>query len=561
MIARSVFFISIVGPLLAQVSFDRILHAEKEPSNWLTYSGSFLSQRYSRLTQINPRNVHALELQWVFQAQSLEKFEATPLVVDGIMYTVQPPNNVVALDAATGRIFWIYKHRPSREVHNCCGNNNRGLAILGNTLFMGTIDARLIAVDATRGNLLWNIPIARPEAGYSIMHAPLVIKDKVIVGMGGGEYGIRGFIAAYDAKTGKEVWRFHTIPGPGEPGHETWGGDSWMHGSGPVWVTGSYDPELNLTYWGIGNPGPDWNGDSRPGDNLYTDSVVALDADTGKLKWYFQFSPHDEFDYDAVQIPVLVDLEWNDSHGSGQSKIRKVILWANRNGFFYVFDRVTGEFLLGKPFVKVTWARGLDEKGKPVRVEGKSSSPEGTLIFPGVQGGTNWYSPSYSPRTGLFYVSCWEDYSSVFVKWHREYEEGKGYSGGWPRTPIPGLWAHQANHWTEEPGYGAVRALDPKTGELKWEYKMTHVTEGGILTTASDVLFSGGREGYFFALNARNGRLLWKATVGGLIDSAPITYNVGGRQYVAVAAGHSLFSFALRPGTYIPGNSGTIRPQ
>src|SRR6266436_4529952 len=403
--------------LQAQVTFERILGASTEPQNWLTYSGTTFSQRHSALDQITPANVKNLELQWVFQAHSFEKFEATALVVDGVLYTVQAPNDVVALDAVTGRVFWTYSYTPSTAARPCCGRVNRGLAVAGDTLFMGTIDARLIAIDAKNGKPLWNVAVARPEAGYAITHAPLVVKDKVIVGTAGGEFGIRGFIAAYDVKTGKEAWRFYTIPGPGEPGHETWAGDSWKTGGASVWMTGSYDPQSNLTYWGVGNPGPDYNGDLRKGDNLYSDSVVALDADTGKLKWYYQFSPHDEFDYDAVQVPVLADMEW-------QGKPRKVILWANRNGFFYVLDRATGQFLLAKPFVEVTWASGFDEKGRPVVVPGKIPSAEGTLIYPGNPGGTSWYSPSYSPGTGLFYIPAWVNSSSIFVKTPVEYREG-----------------------------------------------------------------------------------------------------------------------------------------
>src|SRR5271170_8239382 len=320
--------------LSAQVSFDRLVHAADTPQDWLNYSGGFLSQRYSPLDQITPGNVQNLEQKWIFQARSLEKFEATPLVVDGVMYTVQAPNDIVALDAVTGRIFWIYSYSPAPQARPCCGRVNRGLAILGDTLFMGTIDSHLLAIDSKTGKPIWNVTVARGAAGYSLMHAPLVVKDKVIVGVAGGEFGIRGFLAAYDARTGKEAWRFNAIPGPGEPGHETWSGDSWMHGGASVWVTGSYDPQLNLTYWGIGNPGPDWNSDNREGANLYTDSVVALDAGTGKLKWYFQFSPHDDFDYDSVQVPVLADMEWKGR--DGQVKLRRVMLWANRNGFYYV---------------------------------------------------------------------------------------------------------------------------------------------------------------------------------------------------------------------------------
>jgi alcohol dehydrogenase (cytochrome c) len=538
MTARTLLLLAMAGSLPAQVSFDRILNANKEPQNWLTYSGTTLSQRHSLLTQITPANVKNLELQWVFQSRSLEKYEATSIVADGVLYTVQAPNDIVALDAASGRVYWTYSYTPGKDARPCCGRVNRGVAILGDTLFMGTIDAHLVAIDARNGKPIWNTEVAKDASGYALTHAPLVVKDKVIVGTAGGEFGIRGFIAAYDAKTGKEVWRFHNIPEPGEPGHETWAGDSWKTGGGSVWVTGSYDPDLNLTYWGIGNPGPDWNGDNRKGDNLYTDSVVALDADTGKLKWHFQFSPHDEFDYDSVQIPVLVDVEW-------QGRPRKVMLWANRNGYFYVLDRTNGQFMLGKPFVKVTWSTGLDERGRPMRAPTATTSSDGILIFPGNQGGTNWYNSSYSPHTGLFYIPSWVEYNTVYFKIPVEYNEGRNFGGGVLRNNVnqrrPTLTRLEENE-----GYGAVRAVDPKTGQMKWEFKMSDVTDAGVLTTASDVLFTGGREGYFFAIDARNGELLWKATVGGQVQSGPMTYAVGGRQYVAVAAGNSLFCFALR---------------
>ena len=296
----------------------------------------------------------------MFQARSLEKFEATPLVVNGVMYTVQAPNDVVALDAATGRVFWVYSYACRRRRGCVAAASIAAWRFSATRCSWARSTATWSRSTPMTGGLVWNVAVsgARPEAGYAFTLAPLVVKDKVIVGSAGGEYGIRGFLAAFDARTGKEAWRFYTIPGPGEPGHETWAGDSWKRGGAPVWVTGSYDPDLNLTYWGIGNPGPDWNGDSRAGDNLYSDSVVALDADTGQLKWHFQFTPHDEFDYDAVQVPVLADMPW-------QGAMRKVMLWANRNGFFYVLDRATGQFLLGKPFVKVNWASGLDEKGRP----------------------------------------------------------------------------------------------------------------------------------------------------------------------------------------------------
>ncbi len=531
---------SVVAGLHAQVSFDRILRAAAEPQNWLTYSGGVMSQRYSQLAEITPANVKNLELRWVFQAQSLEKFEATPLVVDGIMYTVQAPNDLVALDAATGRVFWTYPYAPSTLARPCCGRVNRGLAILGTTLFMGTIDGHLLAIDAKTGGLVWNVAVggARPEAGYGFTVAPLVVKDKVIVGSVGGEYGIRGFLAAIDARTGKEAWRFNTIPGPGERGHDTWAGNSWQSGGASVWVTGSYDPDLNLTYWGIGNPGPDWNGDRRGGDNLYSESVVALDADTGQLKWHFQFTPHDEFDYDSVQVPVLADIQW-------QGRARKAMLWANRNGLWYVLDRTNGQFLLGKPFVKVTWTSGVDDKGRPQNVV--SPTAEGTIIFPGNQGGTNWYSPSFSPRTGLFYIPSWMDTYSTYIRRPVEYTEGQRFTGALPVMPVRSLQPGPlVNRRLPEDGYGAVQAFDPKTGEKKWEFKMTDVTDSGILSTASDLLFSGGREGYFFALDARTGALLWRTSVGGAVSAAPMSFSVGGRQHVAIAAGSALFVYALR---------------
>jgi alcohol dehydrogenase (cytochrome c) len=525
--------------LSAQVSFDRLVHAADTPQDWLNYSGGFLSQRYSSLDQITPGNVGNLEQKWIFQARSLEKFEATPLVVDGVMYTVQAPNDIVALDAVTGRIFWIYSYSPAPQARLCCGRVNRGLAILGDTLFMGTIDAHIVAVDAKNGHLLWNSKVASPEAGYAITHAPLVVKDKVIVGTAGGEYGIRGFLAAYDVHSGKEAWRFNNIPGPGEKGHETWAGDSWKHGGASVWVTGSYDPDSNLTYWGIGNPGPDWNADMRLGDNLYTDCVVALDADTGKLKWYFQFTPHDDFDFDSVQVPVLADIDWKGAR-------RRVMLWANRNGYFYVLDRATGEFLQGAPFTKVTWAKGLDEKGRPMRAVNMVPTAEGQLIYPGNQGGTNWYSPSYSPHTGLFYIPTWDNYYSVYVKEKVEFAEGRLFTGPLPKSPVPLIRPPQIVNRKEEDGYGAIRAFDPQTGQRKWEYKLTDVTDSGILTTASDLLFTGGREGYFMALDARGGELLWKTAVGGQVSAGPMSYSVNGKQYVAISAGNSLFVYGLR---------------
>jgi len=513
------------------VPYERILRAAQEPQNWLTYSGTYLSQRYSGLNQITPENAKDLTLKWVFQSRSLEKHEVTPLVVDGIMYTVQGINDVMAIDASTGKTIWSYLYKPDPIARNCCGQETRGLAIQGDKVFLAALDTNIIALNSKTGKEIWKTQAADPKQRYSMTHAPLVIKDKVIAGVAGGEFGIRGFIAAWDVNTGKEVWRFYTVPGPGEPGHDTWAGDSWTHGAAPIWETGSYDPDTNLTFWGTGNAGPDWNGDARLGDNLYSSSVIALDADTGKLKWYYQFSPHNEFDWDSTQIPVLADIQF-------QGSPRKVMLWANRNGMFYVLDRTNGKFLLGKPFAKVNWATGFDEVGRPIRTPGIEPTKEGTLVYPGNQGATNWYNPSFSPRTGLFYIPTWENSSSIYSKGEKppEYDVTKSFSGDFPK---PG----NAN----EDVYSAIRAIDPNTGDRKWEFRLAAAsTEAGVLTTAGDVLFSGGRDGQFYALNARDGKLLWETNLGPSVSAGPMTYMVNGKQYISIQCGNALYTFGLR---------------
>jgi alcohol dehydrogenase (cytochrome c) len=532
-------FLLVAAVAQGQVPFERLLKSDQEPQNWLTYHGSYTGRHYTSLTQVNPGSVKDLELKWVWQAQALDKFQATPLVVDGVMYLTEPPGTALAIDARTGRTFWMYEHKLPPDITPCCGKVNRGLAILGNTLYMGTLDARLLALDAATGRKQWDVQIAPYRTGYSLTHAPLVVKDMVIVGPAGGELGIQGFIAAYAADTGKELWRFHAIPKPGEPGHETWKNDAWKTGGASIWLTGSYDPEANLTYWGVGNPGPDWDPEARPGDNLYSSSVVALDANTGKKRWHFQFTPHDEWDWDSVQTPVLADMEW-------KGRQRKVMLWGNRNGFFYVLDRLTGEFLLGKPFVKQTWASGLDERGRPMKIPGMGPSAKGTEVWPGVQGGTNWYAPSYSPNTKLFYVTGWEDYHSTYYTWHTEYVPGKWFSGGTTKAVVPPTRREQIHRWGKDGGYAAVMAIDPRTGEKAWQFPMTNMSESGLLTTASDLLFSGNREGHFFALDAKSGKLLWRTYLGGQVMSSPVSYQVDGRQYVTIIAGHSVFTFGLR---------------
>ncbi|MFN3326341.1 MAG: pyrroloquinoline quinone-dependent dehydrogenase [Bryobacteraceae bacterium] len=512
-------------PAIGQLTYERILKAAAEPGNWLTYSGSYMSHRHSSLKQIDRSNVERMQLKWVYQMRTLEKVETTPIVVDEVMYVTKPPDEVVALDPETGRAFWTYRRVLPEPINVCCGQVNRGVAVLGDRVYAGFVDGHVVALDAKTGALLWDVEVADRRTGHSVTVAPLAVKDKVIVGIAGGEYGIRGFLDAYDAETGERAWRFYTVPGPGEPGNETWAGDSWKTGGAPTWVTGSYDPELNLIYWGTGNPSPDWNGEVRKGDNLYSSSVIAVDADTGKLKWYFQFTPHDVHDWDAVQIPVLVDASW-------QGRPRKLMYWANRNSFFYVLDRTTGEFLSGRPFTKQTWAKGLDEKGRPIRLPNTAPSREGTLVYPGVQGGTNWYSPSFSPVTGLFYMSVWE-YASIYYTGDAPYTAGNRFLGSVP-SGVP-----------DDPGYGAVRAIEPQTGELRWEKRLHSKPQAGILSTAGGLVFGGTNEGHFFALDDRTGKELWRANTGGVIAAGPVTYLSRGQQRVTIAAGSALFTFGL----------------
>ena len=511
----------------AQITYQSILDANKTPEQWLTYNGNYEGHRHSKLSEITSRNVSEMRLKWVFQRGFKHKFETSPIVVGSVMYLTVPPNEVYAVDAKTGVQLWHYnRHLPPKTVA-CCGKVNRGLAIHGDRLFMGTLDSYLISLDRKTGRLLWESELFDYEQGYGVTLAPLVVKDKVMVGPTGGEYGIRGFIDAYNVEDGKREWRFHTVPGPGEFGHETWEGDSWKTGGASVWVTPSFDPELNLTYWGIGNPGPDWNGDFRKGDNLFSDSVVALDPDTGKRKWHFQFTPHDVHDWDAAQILVLVDREFE-----GQQ--RKLLITANRNGFYYVLDRETGELLRAQPYVKQTWAERIDKNGRPVRIPGKFPTKEGIEVFPGIDGGTNWMSPTYSPRTDLFYVAAREG-SSMYYKGPVEYSPGTWFRGGSfvNQDQDPDNW------------WGAVRALDPLTGKKIWEHRLFSPAWAGLLSTAGGLLFVGSNEGHFKALDDKTGKELWRLNLGGPIRANPIAFASNGQQRVAIAAGSGLFVFGL----------------
>jgi alcohol dehydrogenase (cytochrome c) len=518
-------FWACAATLAAQVPYERILRAAAEPGGWLTYSGEYSGQRYSALKKIDRGNVGRLKLAWMYQTNDLNQFEASPIVADGVMYISEPPSHAAALDVRTGRPLWLYRRAIPSDVRACCGQVNRGLAILGDTVYLATLDAHLLALDAKTGHVLWDATVADYKLGYSITVAPLAVRDKVIVGMAGGEYGVRGFVDAYDAKTGKQAWRFWTVPGPGEPGHETWSGDSWKTGAATTWTTGSYDPDLNLVYWGTGNPGPDYDGDVRRGDNLYADSVVALDASTGKLKWHFQFTPHDTHDWDATQTPILLD-------GSFRGTPRKLMAFANRNGFLYLLDRQNGEFLQGKPFAKQTWAKGLDDRGRPVLNPALDPRPEGLVVYPGVHGGTNWFSPTYSPDSKLLYIAMREE-GTTFYRATAEYKTGTIYTAG----GIHGL-------PSVEPS-GAIEAIDPSTGEKRWEFALHSPPWSGLLSTAGGLVFGGTNEGNLFALDTSSGKPLWDFQAGAPAQGNPISYEFEGKQYVAITAGRALMVFGV----------------
>ena len=509
----------------AQVSFERIRRADREPGNWLTYSGNYAGHRYSALDQIHTANVQKLRPAWVYQMSADDAAETSPVVVDGIMYVSEPPSNVTALDTRTGRPLWRFRRQVPKDVRVCCGQVNRGVALLDELVFVGTVDAHLIALDRVTGAVRWDATVADYKTGHAITVAPLAVKDKVIIGIAGGEYGVRGFVDAYDAQTGKRAWRVWTVPGPDDPGHETWAGESWRTGSATTWVTGSYDPEFNLVYWGTGNPGPDWNDDRRGGDNLYSDCLLALDPDSGKLRWHYQFTPHDTHDWDSTEIPVLVQADI-------RGRERKVVLLANRNAFYYVLDRQTGEFLHGSAFAKQTWATGLDDRGRPVLVPGTAPSETGAQVYPSVPGATNWFSPSYSPKTDLFYVAVREE-GGLYYKGEAEYKAGALFNGGGFRS-IP-----------RETPYGAIRAMRPATGEMQWEFKLFSPPWAGVLSTAGGLVFAGTNEGDFLALDAANGKSLWHFQTGGIIRANPVSYLSGGKQHVVIAAGNALFAFGM----------------
>jgi PQQ-dependent dehydrogenase (methanol/ethanol family) len=501
-------------------AYDLIRKSPAE--NWLTYSGDYAAHRHSPLAQITRDNVASLAPKWVYHVENASHLEATPLVCEGILY-VTNSNEVHALDARTGRRIWMYRDELARR-----SDVNRGVALLGDSVFFITSDAYLVALNRKTGGVLWERQYADPDRGQFATLAPMALKDRVITGVSGGDSGTRGFVAAFSAATGEELWRFWTVPAKGEPGAETWGdmGPEW--GGAATWLNGTYDPELNTLYWTTGNPWPDFYGGARHGDNLYSDSLLALDAGTGKLKWYFQFTPHDTHDWDAQAWPVLLDTTW-------EGRPRKLLLHANRNGFFYVLDRVTGEFLRATPFVeRLNWATGIDAQGRPLAVPDMEPSPNGRRVCPSVRGATNWMSPSYNPQTGLLYIPTLEQ-CDVYTSSAKTPEPMKNFAGTGGES-IP-----------KEPGKFYLRAFDPRRGEKRWEYPMTGHGEmwAGTVSTAGGLVFFGDDDGQLVALDARTGRHLWHFNVGQQLYASPITFMADGKQFVTIVAETDVFTFGL----------------
>lgn len=508
--------LAICGIASAQVRYEDILKGPGK--DWLTYAGSYNGWRHSPLEQITPENAGSLVPKWVYRVPNAARLQTSPVVYDGVMY-VTNTNAVYALDARSGRLIWSYADSRAKE-----SGPNRGPAILGDRVYFVTSDNYLTALDRRSGGVLFSKKYARVEEGITSTSAPFAFKDMIIVGCAGGDNGMRGFIAALSAETGEEIWRTYTVPAKGEPGSETWG-DLIEWGGAATWLSGTFDPELNTLYWTTGNPWPDFNASVRPGDNLYSSSLLALDPETGKIKWHFQFTPHDTHDWDAQSWPILVDLEW-------EGKPRKLVLHANRNGFFYVLDRVTGEFLRATKLTdSVDWATGIDKSGRPILVPDKDPTIEGNWVCPSVKGATNWMGQTYHPGNELLYVLTLEQ-CGWFTTSEQKPEPMKNFPGGGA---------------TEEGGQVILRAMDPKTGKAVWEYPMTGFGRmwTGTVSTKTGVLFSGDDAGQLIALDAKDGRHLWNFNMGELSTASPVMYAVDGKQYIAIASATAIFSFGL----------------
>lgn len=502
------------------VTAERIIRARSEPQNWLTYYGTYDGHRYSSLDQVNADDVKSLRVAWQYQQAPLGlmagqvgfSLQGTPIVVDGVMYMTGPDAIVWAFDAATGAVLWQYQHAIALDTPLCCGSSNRGVAVADGKVIYATASGHIIALDAVTGKSVWNTTFLDVRAGESSTAAPLIVKNMVLIGSAGAEYGVRGHIDAFDIQTGKRIWRRYNVPKPGEPGSESWPstGDAWARGGGTAWITGTYDPVLNLVYWGIANPGPLFTPEVREGDNLYTNSIIAFDPDDGALRWHFQTTPHDQWDYDAVSEPILIDRDG-----------RKLLVQFNKNGYYYVLDRVTGKLVHALPFVRTTWG-DVDSLTGKVTVR-RTPSEKGTVVCPGAAGGKEWNHASYSPRTGLVYVPVIEQ-CATFVRHLPTFREGMGY---WGSVPI----AVAGEYW------GYVKAIDPVAGKEVWAYRTKYPMVASVLATAGDLVFAGEPTGEIDALDARTGKLLWQFQTGSGIHSSPVTYSVGGKQYLVVPSG------------------------
>jgi alcohol dehydrogenase (cytochrome c) len=516
------------APVVADVNVSSDeLRKEPPAANWTSYNGDYTGRRYSGLHEITAANVTQLRASWIFHSSNSDKLEVTPVVVNGVMF-VTSANDAFALDARTGRVMWHHERPLSTGLlDDAASHHNRGVGAWKTFVYMETDDAHLLCLDARSGRLLWDVMYADKTKQYGATSAPLVIKDEVIVGTSGGDSGVRGFVAAYDATTGKLKWRFWTIPGPGEFGSSSWPGDAYLHGGGTTWMPGTYDPKLDTLYWTTSNPAPDFQGDSRPGDDLYTACVLALNPTTGALKWYFQFTPHDLYDYDATETPVLLSAKVN-------GRTRDLLVQANRNGFLYVLDRTDGKFLKATAFVKkLDWAKGVDDSGRPI-LSGKVPDAEGTQICPSIDGATNWFSPSYNPDTGLFYVMALES-CSVFFAHPQTFVQGETfYNTGTKLAP-------------DDNAQKILLAYSVSEGKIVWRYPQVGRGNswGGTLTTAGGLVFFGNDTGALEVVEARTGRPLWQFNTGQSMHASPMSYAVAGVQHVAIAAGSDVISFAL----------------
>jgi len=499
----------------ASVTDQMLLNASQDPNNWLMYGRDYSNTRYSPLVQINSGNAGHLTHQWSFSFGVLDGQTTTPVVNDGMMYVTSSWSKLFALDAKTGEMLWRYDHPLPDDVakYACCDVVNRGAALYGDNVYLATLDMHVVALDAKSGKVVWDAKLDNYKRAYTFTVAPLIVKGKVIVGTSNGEYPVRGFIAALDAQTGKELWRTYTVPGPGEPGNDTWGGESWKYGGGSAWVTGSYDPQLNLLYWGVGNPAPDWDADARPGDNLYSNSALALDPDTGAIKFHFQYTPHDVWDYDGVNENILVN-----------ARGKKAWVHADRNGYFYAIDRTNGNFLYARPISEVNWGK-LDANGRPIVDASKvpTRTTKAMNVCPGPNGGKEWNPMAVNPQAGLVFIPVREVCVTDLQSLQQEPMDGEPYWG--------------VKEIRFKLGYGKLTALDIETGKTIWDVRMRSPVMSGVLTTAGYVVFAGTPEGEFMAFDAKTGKELYKHRIGSGIVGGIMTYAVDGKQYVAVPSG------------------------